>query len=87
MKRKLFQVGNCPACGSGRLKVISVTRPRRYIKCLVCDCHFKTLEIIEKPYWPSEVLAELLGLGYLSEYPFRIRQSIINICNYRDKAE
>ena len=46
MDSKTFYTGTCPACKSGRLKVLKTERPRRRIRCAVCGHTFSTVEII-----------------------------------------
>ncbi len=82
MRRQAFNVGSCPFCGSGRIKVTSTTRPFRFFSCKVCERSWKCLEvIIGRDFWLSDVLLELLSQGRLSEYDFESKRAIAVICN------
>ncbi len=81
MDRHHFQLGLCPACASGRVKVTSTSRPYRHLRCLVCDYRWKTLEvIISDPHWLPGVLVGLLQRGELAGFS-RVLPEIIAICN------
>jgi transcriptional regulator NrdR family protein len=85
MKRQCLNTGSCPFCGSGRIKVTNTIKPRRRFQCKVCQKRWKCLEIIERDFWLSDVLTELLSEGRLAEYDFKTRKAITAICsaNYK----
>lgn len=78
--RKAFSTGSCPACGSGKIRVYCTTRPRRFWKCDICGVRWKSLEIVEAPFWLSRVLSSLLAEGRLQEYDYLTRKAIMAIC-------
>jgi len=80
-RRQTLNVGVCPFCASGRIYVTSTCKPRRFFKCKVCKKSWKCLEIIERPFWLSDVLVELLAEGRLNEYDFGAKKLITAICN------
>lgn len=68
-RRRTFNVGSCPACGSGRIFVSHTERPIRRLKCRICGHKWKTLEIIDQgPQWLENFLSYMLSEGRLSEY-------------------
>ena len=87
MKRQCLNIGVCPHCGSGRIRVTNTTKPRRRFQCKVCLKNWKCLEIIERDFWLSDVLTELLSEGRLSEYDFKTRKAITAICSVNYKAD
>ena len=81
MDRHFFQIGVCPSCGSGLVKVTSTTRPYRHHACSVCQYRWKTLEIVvSDKNWLPGVLIELLQRGELTGYN-GVLPEIIAICN------
>lgn len=76
-----FNLGLCPSCGSGRIRVTTTQKPRRRYKCLVCENTWGCLEVVETKGWLSGVLEILLSQGRFSEYDFKTRQHIRAICD------
>lgn len=79
-ERHVFNLGVCPFCGSGKIKVTTVTKPRRRYKCHICSKNWGCLEIVEMDGWLAGVLDLLLSQGRLSEYDFKTRRHIMSIC-------
>lgn len=80
-ERKYFNMGICPACRSGRIKVTSTTKPRRRLKCMVCGQRWQTLEIVEGPDWVKGVFEILLIQGRLTHLSIEDRRKILSITN------
>jgi uncharacterized protein (DUF983 family) len=81
VERQLFNLGCCPTCGSGRIRITHVEKPRRRVRCKVCGRRWVCLEIIEAPdgKWVIPVLVELLTQGRLAALPSSVRSKLLSI--------
>lgn len=70
--RRFLNIGACPECGSGRISVVSTSKPRRRHKCRVCGATWGTLELIESPQMIPALISHLLQEG-----AFRDREDLL----------
>jgi|GEM_PF-6984956 len=63
LPEKHLHLGECPKCGSARLKVLKVDRPWRLIRCLTCRQTFRSVEVIYDGADTFQVAAECLKIA------------------------
>jgi hypothetical protein len=68
-ERRIFNMGLCPCCASGRIWVTHTIKPRRRLACKICGHRWETLELlVSEPGWLEGALGYLLSEGRLAEY-------------------
>lgn len=81
LERAFFNTGLCPFCGSTRILVTHTDKPRRRLRCRICQKRWGSLEIIETAdgAWLPGVIAILLSQGRLAGLPFAVIQKLLSI--------
>lgn len=70
--RRLFGLGVCPSCGSGRISVRRTVKPYRRVKCRVCGHQWDTIELIIGQHWLIKLLDEALRQGLFAQLPYSV---------------
>lgn len=81
-ERKVFNIGSCPFCGSGKIRVSHTMRPNRRLRCLVCGRHWKTVEFIESETWLPALLESYLSQGRFAHLDPGLREKILSIIRH-----